>query len=158
MLNEASRLAGLTVYTRNGQRLGVVHDVLLDTTQRVISALLITGTTPRSEFSIYEECVGEILVQYGTQEACESAGHRWDTGFALIGIIGAGLTFSTVMSMDGQTFIDQIDTSTGVEKYQDYQVGDEVIIVDKIVRIELKSNGNTHVWLESIGKSECCNF
>ena len=47
MLNEASRLAGLTVYTRNGQRLGVVHDVLLDTTQRVISALLITGTTPR---------------------------------------------------------------------------------------------------------------
>ena len=33
-----------------------------------------------SEFSIYEECVGEILVQYGTQEACESAGHRWDTG------------------------------------------------------------------------------
>jgi|TARA_B110000263_G_scaffold100788_1_gene88161 sporulation protein YlmC with PRC-barrel domain len=47
VLNEASRLAGLTVYTRNGQRLGVVHDVLLDTTQRVISALLITGTTPR---------------------------------------------------------------------------------------------------------------
>ena len=27
-------------------RLGVVHDVLLDTTQRIISALLITGTTP----------------------------------------------------------------------------------------------------------------
>ena len=47
MLNEASRLPGLTVYTRNGQRLGVVHDVLLDTTQRIISALLVTGTTPR---------------------------------------------------------------------------------------------------------------
>ncbi len=47
MLNEASRLSGLTVYTRNGQRLGVVHDLLLDTTQRVISALLITGTTPQ---------------------------------------------------------------------------------------------------------------
>ena len=47
MLNEASRLSGLTVYTRNGQRLGVVHDVLLDTTQRIISALLITGTTPQ---------------------------------------------------------------------------------------------------------------
>ena len=46
MLNEASRLPGLTVYTRNGQRLGVVHDVLLDTTQRIISALLITATTP----------------------------------------------------------------------------------------------------------------
>ena len=47
MLNEASRLPGLTVYTRNGQRLGVVHDVLLDTTQRIISALLVTGTTPQ---------------------------------------------------------------------------------------------------------------
>ena len=47
MLNEASRLPGLTVYTRNGQRLGVVHDVLLDTTQRIISALLVTGTAPR---------------------------------------------------------------------------------------------------------------
>ena len=46
MLNEASRLPGLTVYTRNGERLGVVHDVLLDTTQRIISALLITATTP----------------------------------------------------------------------------------------------------------------
>ena len=46
MLNEASRLPGLTVYTRNGERLGVVHDVLLDTTQRIISALLISATTP----------------------------------------------------------------------------------------------------------------
>ena len=47
MLNEASRLPGLTVYTREGERLGVVHDILFDTTQRVISALLITATTPR---------------------------------------------------------------------------------------------------------------
>ena len=47
MLNEASRLPGLTVYTRNGERLGVVHDVLFDTTQQIIAALLITGTTPR---------------------------------------------------------------------------------------------------------------
>jgi len=46
VLNEASRLSGLTVYTREGQRLGVVHDLLLDTTQKVVSALLITGTTP----------------------------------------------------------------------------------------------------------------
>ena len=46
MLNEASRLPGLTVYTRKGMRLGVVHDVLLDTTQKIVSALLITGTTP----------------------------------------------------------------------------------------------------------------
>ncbi len=37
----------MTVYTRNGTRLGTVHDVLMDTTQRIISALLITGTTPK---------------------------------------------------------------------------------------------------------------
>ena len=47
MLHEASRLAGLTVYTRTGKRLGVVHDVLFDTSQRIVSALLITGTTPK---------------------------------------------------------------------------------------------------------------
>nr|AIE93582.1 PRC-barrel domain-containing protein [uncultured marine group II/III euryarchaeote AD1000_39_C04] len=47
MLNEASRLPGLTVYTRNGERLGVVHDVLFDTAQRIVAALLVTGTTPR---------------------------------------------------------------------------------------------------------------
>tara|TARA_B100000029_G_scaffold109041_1_gene100528 strand:+ start:313 stop:585 length:273 start_codon:yes stop_codon:yes gene_type:complete len=35
------------VYTRDGTRLGTVHDVLMDTTQRIISALLITGTTPK---------------------------------------------------------------------------------------------------------------
>ena len=47
MLHEASRLPGLTVYTRTGKRLGVVHDVLFDTSQRIVSALLITGTTPK---------------------------------------------------------------------------------------------------------------
>ena len=47
MLNEASRLPGLTVYTRDGEQLGVVHDVLFDTAQRIVAALLITGTTPR---------------------------------------------------------------------------------------------------------------
>ncbi|MCS5650600.1 MAG: PRC-barrel domain-containing protein [Dehalococcoidia bacterium] len=47
MLNEATRLAGLTVYTRDGERLGVVHDVLFDTSQRIVAALLITGTTPQ---------------------------------------------------------------------------------------------------------------
>ena len=70
--------------------------------------------------------------------------------FALIGILGAGLTFSNLTAIDGQTFVDQIDTSTGIDKFQDYQVGDEVIIVDKIVRMEENEDGNTHVWLESI--------
>ena len=45
-LHEASRLPGLTVYTRDATRLGTVHDVLIDSTQRIVSALLITGTTP----------------------------------------------------------------------------------------------------------------
>jgi len=70
--------------------------------------------------------------------------------FALIGVIGAGLTFSNLTAIDGQTFVDQIDTSTEIEKFQDYQVGDEVIIVDEIVRMEENGDGNTHVWLESI--------
>ena len=33
-----------------------------------------------TEFTIYEECIGEILVQYGNQDECENAGHRWDSG------------------------------------------------------------------------------
>ena len=70
--------------------------------------------------------------------------------FALIGVIGAGLTFSNLTAIDGQTFVDQIDSSTGIDKFQDYQVGDEVIIVDEIVRMEENEDGNTHVWLESI--------
>jgi len=37
----------LTVYTRDGTRLGTVHDVLLDTTHRIVSAILVTGTTPK---------------------------------------------------------------------------------------------------------------
>jgi len=47
VLHEASRIPGLTVYTRTGKRLGVVHDVLFDTSQCIVSALLITGTTPK---------------------------------------------------------------------------------------------------------------
>ena len=31
-----------------------------------------------SELTIYEECIGEVLSQYATQELCEAAGHRWD--------------------------------------------------------------------------------
>ena len=32
------------------------------------------------EFTIYEECIGEVLSEYATQELCEAAGHRWDAG------------------------------------------------------------------------------
>jgi len=33
-----------------------------------------------TEITIYEECIGEVLTQYGTQNECENAGHRWDAG------------------------------------------------------------------------------
>jgi hypothetical protein len=71
----------------------------------------------------------------------------------LIGILGLTLIFPKFMAIDGQTFVDQIDSSTGIDKFQDYQVGDEIIIVDNIARME-DDNGNTKVWLESIGKAE----
>ena len=47
MLHEASRIIGLSVYTRRGAHLGTVHDVRLDTTTRRIDSLYISGTEPR---------------------------------------------------------------------------------------------------------------
>lgn len=46
MLHEASRVQNLTVFTRQGTRLGVVHDLLLDITGRRVSGLYVTGTNP----------------------------------------------------------------------------------------------------------------
>ena len=57
------------------------------------------------------------------------------------------------MATDGQNFVEQIDISTGVERYNDYSVGDKVTIVDTIARMEY-GDGKTQIWLESIGKSE----
>ena len=71
----------------------------------------------------------------------------------LIGILGLTLIFPKFMAIDGQTFVDQIDSSTGIDKFQDYEVGDKVMIVDNIARME-DDNGNTKIWLESIGKAE----
>ena len=47
MLHEASRIRKLAVFTREGTRLGMVHDVLFDTATRRVSALYITGTNKR---------------------------------------------------------------------------------------------------------------
>ena len=71
----------------------------------------------------------------------------------LVGILGLTLIFPKFMAIDGQTFVDQIDSSTGIDKFQDYKLGDNVMIVDKIARME-DYNGNTIIWLESIGKTE----
>jgi len=71
----------------------------------------------------------------------------------LVGILGLTLIFPKFMATDGQTFVDQIDPSTGIDKFEDYEIGDNVIIVDKIARME-DDNGNTKIWLESIGKAD----
>ena len=71
----------------------------------------------------------------------------------LVGILGLTLIFPKFMAIDGQTFVDQIDSSTGIDKFQDYKLGDNVMIVDNIARME-DHNGNTIIWLESIGKTE----
>jgi len=73
--------------------------------------------------------------------------------FAVVGFLGLTYIFPKVMCISGQDFVDQIDTSSGLEKYSDYSLGDTVTISDSIARMEL-SDGQTLVWLETIGKSE----
>ena len=72
--------------------------------------------------------------------------------FAIVGLLGLTYIFPNMMCISGQDFVDQIDTSSGLEKYSDYSVGDTVTISDSIARIEF-SNGQTLVWLETIGKT-----
>ena len=72
---------------------------------------------------------------------------------AVLGIVGLFLIFPNFMASSGQAFVDQIDTSKGIEEYNDYNVGDTVTIVDTIARIEL-NGAQTNIWLESIGKSQ----
>ncbi|MED6306090.1 MAG: hypothetical protein VX898_04095 [Candidatus Thermoplasmatota archaeon] len=72
---------------------------------------------------------------------------------AVVGVIGLTFVFPNFMATNGQEFVDQIDISSGLEKYGDYTVGDEVVIVDKIARMEY-NDGQTHIWLDSIGKSQ----
>ena len=70
-----------------------------------------------------------------------------------MGLLGLTYIFPKMMCISGQDFVDQIDTSSGLEKYSDFSVGDTVTISDSIARIEY-TNGQTLVWLETIGKSE----
>ena len=72
--------------------------------------------------------------------------------FAIVGLLGLTYIFPNMMCISGQDFVDQIDTSSGSEKYDDYSIGDTVTIYDSIARIEF-SNGRTLVWLETIGKT-----
>ncbi len=71
---------------------------------------------------------------------------------AVVGVIGLTVIFPNFMATSGQEFVDQIDTSSGLEKYDDYEVGETVTIVDVIIRMEY-NEGRTQIWLETIGKS-----
>ena len=71
---------------------------------------------------------------------------------AIVGVIGLTVIFPNFMVINGQDFVNQIDTSSGLEKYQDYEVGDTVTILDTISRMEF-SDGQTQIWLDTIGKS-----
>jgi hypothetical protein len=71
---------------------------------------------------------------------------------AIVGVIGLTVIFPNFMATNGEDFVNQIDTSSGLEKYQDYEVGDTVTIVDTIARMEF-SDGQTQIWLDTIGKS-----
>jgi len=73
--------------------------------------------------------------------------------FAIVGLLGLTYIFPNMMCISGQDFVDQIDTSSGREKYSDYSIGDTVVIYDSIARIEL-SGSQTYVWLETIGDAE----
>ena len=72
---------------------------------------------------------------------------------AVLGIVGLFLIFPHFIATSGQVFLEQIDTSKGIEEYNDYNIGDTVVIVDTIARIEL-NGAQTNIWLESIGKSQ----
>ena len=71
---------------------------------------------------------------------------------AIVGVIGLTVIFPNFMATNGEDFVNQIDTSSGLEKYQDYAVGDTVTIVDTIARMEF-TDGQTQIWLDTIGKS-----
>jgi len=70
----------------------------------------------------------------------------------IVGVIGLTVIFPNFMATNGEDFVNQIDTSSGLEKYQDYEVGDTVTIVDTIARMEF-GDGQTQIWLDTIGKS-----
>ncbi len=74
---------------------------------------------------------------------------------AVLGVIGYVIIFPSFMAKDGQDFAMQhsIDAN-GDENFSDYDSGDKVIIVDKVIRMQYSfdEEGATSIWVESIGK------
>ena len=54
---------------------------------------------------------------------------------AVVGVICLTVIFPNFMATSGQEFVDQIYTSSGLEKYYDYEVCETVTIVDVIIRM-----------------------
>ena len=82
----------------------------------------------------------------------------------LVGIIGYVLFgFGAIdpLSIQGYDFAMQhsIDAN-GVEMFSDYDSGDKVIIVDKVVRMQYSfdEEGATSIWVESIGNGNVIRF
>ena len=56
---------------------------------------------------------------------------------AVIGVIGYVVIFPSVIAKDGQDFVSQARTdANGDENFRDYDSGDKVIIVDKVIRMQ----------------------
>jgi len=79
---------------------------------------------------------------------------------AVVGILGYVL-FGTgavpALSIKGQDFVGQANTdANNVQKFDDFDSGDKVVIVDEIVRMqhEFDKAGSTSIWVGSIGKSD----
>ena len=80
---------------------------------------------------------------------------------AVLGVIGYVIIFPSFMAKDGQDFASQhsIDAN-GDENFSDYDSGDKVIIVDKVIRMQYSfdEEGATSIWVESIGKGNVIRF
>ena len=70
---------------------------------------------------------------------------------AIAGIVGFAIDIASLSAINGQDFYKQSDTdANNIQKYADYDSGDEVIIVDKISRMEYDSDEKvTKIWLDS---------
>ena len=70
---------------------------------------------------------------------------------AIAGIIGFVIDLASLSAINGQDFYKQSDTdANNIQKYADYDSGDEVIIVDKISRMEYDVDEKvTKIWLDS---------
>jgi len=80
---------------------------------------------------------------------------------AVIGVIGYVVIFPSVIAKDGQDFVSQARTdANGDENFRDYDSGDKVIIVDKVIRMQYSfdEEGATSIWVESIGNGNVIRF